>query len=68
MASAEVVDLMAMLEKSVSEAKASRSGGADASVHDLPTAKKTTKKTAAKEAVDKAVPAKKSADRKPRSP
>ncbi|THA46196.1 Ku protein [Streptomyces sp. A1136] len=44
-ASAEVVDLMAMLEKSVTEAKATRTG-ADATVHDLPAAKKTTKKTA----------------------
>ncbi|MFJ6722362.1 hypothetical protein [Streptomyces sp. NPDC091259] len=58
---------MAMLEKSVSQAKASRSGGADATIHDLPAAKKTTKKTAAKKAADKAVPAKKSAGRKPRS-
>ncbi|MFI5831419.1 Ku protein [Streptomyces sp. NPDC051578] len=66
-ASAEVVDLMAMLEKSVSEAKASRSDGADATVHDLPAAKKTTKKTAAKKAAAKQAPAKKSAGRKPRS-
>ncbi|MEU6895892.1 Ku protein [Streptomyces sp. NPDC046557] len=66
--SAEVVDLMAMLEKSVSEAKASRSGGADATVHDLPAAKKTIKKTAAaKKAAAKQAPVKKSAGRKPRS-
>ncbi|THA53142.1 Ku protein [Streptomyces sp. A1136] len=66
-ASAEVVDLMAMLEKSVNEAKASRSDGPDATVHDLPAAKKTTKKTAAKKAAAKQAPAKKSAGRKPRS-
>ncbi|MFJ6722379.1 Ku protein [Streptomyces sp. NPDC091259] len=66
-ASAEVVDLMAMLEKSVSDAKASRSGG-DATVHDLPTTKKTTKKAAAsKKTASKEVPAKKSGGRKPRS-
>ncbi|THA44494.1 hypothetical protein [Streptomyces sp. A1136] len=66
-ASVEVVDLMAMLEKSVSEAKASRSGGPDAAVHDLPAAKKTTKKTAAKKTAAKETPAKKTAGRKPRS-
>ncbi|MET9470393.1 hypothetical protein ABZY44_37535 [Streptomyces sp. NPDC006544] len=42
-ASAQVVDLMAVLERSVSEPKAARRGP-DATVHDLP-AKKTTKKT-----------------------
>ncbi|WP_411105330.1 hypothetical protein [Streptomyces sp. cmx-4-9] len=47
-ASAEVVDLMAMLEKSVQDAKTSRSQ--EATVHDLPTRKKTAKKTAAKKA------------------
>ncbi|THA45649.1 Ku protein [Streptomyces sp. A1136] len=66
-ASAEVVDLMAMLEKSVSQAKASRTGGADATVHDLPAAKKTTKKTPTKKTAAKEAPAKKSAGRKPRS-
>ncbi|THA46071.1 Ku protein [Streptomyces sp. A1136] len=65
-ASAEVVDLMAMLEKSVSHAKASRTG-ADATVHDLPAAKKTTKKTAAKKTAAKQTPTKKTAGRKPRS-
>ncbi|WP_328296428.1 Ku protein [Streptomyces sp. NBC_00435] len=42
-ASAEVVDLMAMLEESVSDAKAARTGGQDATVTDLP-AKKTIKR------------------------
>ncbi|MCX5410163.1 hypothetical protein OHA37_00055 [Streptomyces sp. NBC_00335] len=56
--SAQVVDLMAMLERSVSEAKAARTGGPDATVHDLP-----AKKTAAA----KKQPAKKTAGRKPRS-
>lgn len=55
-APAQVVDLMAMLEHSVSDAKATR-GGADATVHDLP-AKKTAKRTAKKTATRaKAVPA-----------
>ncbi|CAM5678528.1 hypothetical protein SAVIM338S_07256 [Streptomyces avidinii] len=34
-ASAQVVDLMAMLERSVREAKAARAGSPDATVHDL---------------------------------
>ncbi|MFJ6722562.1 hypothetical protein [Streptomyces sp. NPDC091259] len=68
-ASAEVVDLMAMLEKSVSQAKASRSSGADATVHDLAAPKKTTKKTApAKKTAAKETPAKKTAGRKPAAP
>ncbi|MGW7103843.1 hypothetical protein [Streptomyces sp. NPDC054838] len=66
-ASPEVVDLMAMLEKSVSEAKASRSGCGDATVHDLPAAKKATKRTAAPKKTAEETPAKKSAGRKPRS-
>ncbi|MEU6896005.1 Ku protein [Streptomyces sp. NPDC046557] len=65
-APAEVVDLMAMLEKSVSEAKASRSGDRDATVHDLPTAK-SGKKTAAKKITAKTTTAKKTTGRKPRS-
>ncbi|WP_240802064.1 Ku protein [Streptomyces sp. A1136] len=66
-ASAEVVDLMAMLEKSVTEAMASRTGGAEATVHDLPAPKETTRKTAAKKAMPKEASVKKSAGRKPRS-
>ncbi|MFD2119786.1 hypothetical protein ACFSNO_09585 [Streptomyces cirratus] len=62
------MDLMAVLEKSVSEAQASRSstGGTDATVHDLP-AKKTKKTAAAKKTAAKQTPAKKTAGRKPRS-
>ncbi|MGW2681075.1 non-homologous end joining protein Ku [Streptomyces sp. NPDC001436] len=60
-ASAEVVDLMAMLEKSVEDAKASR--GEPATVHDLPARKAPTKKsTTAKSAAKKT-----SAKRSPRS-
>ncbi|MFJ6722382.1 hypothetical protein [Streptomyces sp. NPDC091259] len=62
-ASAEVVGLMAMLEKSVSEAKAFRTGGAEATVHDLPAAKKTT----AKKAAAKTTTAIRTAGHKPRS-
>ncbi|MEU6896277.1 hypothetical protein ABZ934_31960 [Streptomyces sp. NPDC046557] len=62
-----MVDLTAMLEKSVSEAKASRTGGADVTVHDLPAAKKTTKRTTAAKKTAEETPAKKSAGRKPRS-
>ncbi|MGW7102866.1 non-homologous end joining protein Ku [Streptomyces sp. NPDC054838] len=69
--SAEVVDLMAMLEQSVSDAKAARgdNNDQDATVHDLPAAKKTSKKTAPAKATDKkATPAKKATTgRKPRS-
>ncbi|MFB6523645.1 hypothetical protein [Streptomyces sp. NPDC056401] len=57
---------MAMLERSVSEAKAARTGGPDVTVHDLP-AKKTTKKPAPAKAPAKKQPAKKTAGRKPRS-
>ncbi|MFD3539622.1 Ku protein [Streptomyces sp. NPDC058662] len=54
-ASAEVVDLMAMLEKSVTDAKAARNAsGEDATIHDLPT---TTKK-------EEAAPARKTTARK----
>ncbi|MEV6683979.1 hypothetical protein AB0N28_01305 [Streptomyces sp. NPDC051130] len=50
----------------VSQAKASRSGG-DATLHDLPAAKKTSKNTSpAKKAAAKKTPARKSAGRKPR--
>ncbi|MFF3216961.1 Ku protein [Streptomyces sp. NPDC002886] len=65
-AAAQVVDLMAMLERSVSEAKAARTGGPDATVHYLP-AKKTTKKPAAAKAPAKKQRAKKTAVRNPRS-
>ncbi|MFD3808964.1 Ku protein [Streptomyces sp. NPDC058619] len=64
-ASAEVVDLMAMLERSVADAKSARTGAADATIHDLPAPKKaTSKKTAAKK--NSAAQAKKTAaKRKP---
>ncbi|MDH6544942.1 Ku protein [Streptomyces sp. SPB4] len=58
-ASAQVVDLMAMLEKSVNDAKAARGDGAEATVHDLP-----AKKTAAKKA-SSAKTAKKATKRSP---
>ncbi|WP_239516335.1 MULTISPECIES: Ku protein [unclassified Streptomyces] len=57
-ASAQVVDLMAMLERSVSEVKAVGAGGSGATVHDLP-----AKKPAAKSKG----PVKKASARKPRS-
>ncbi|MFJ9598017.1 Ku protein [Streptomyces virginiae] len=64
-ASAEVVDLMAMLEKSVQEAKTTR--GEPASVHPLPAKKKTAVKKSATGGAQKS-PAKKGASkRKPRS-
>ncbi|WP_030390784.1 Ku protein [Streptomyces sp. NRRL S-241] len=63
-ASAQVVDLMAMLEKSVQEAKVTR--GESATVHPMPAKKTTAKKAAAKKtsgtAADvKKTPAKKTA-------
>ncbi|MFD5883624.1 hypothetical protein [Streptomyces yangpuensis] len=72
-ASAQVVDLMAMLEKSVQDAKATR--GEPATVHPMPTKGKTTaKKTgstaaAAKKASPKRATAKKAASKRkpPRS-
>ncbi|MDA5279919.1 Ku protein [Streptomyces sp. Isolate_45] len=62
-ASAQVVDLMAMLEKSVNDAKASRGDTADATVHDLPVKKATKKPPAGKTAAAK--PAKKTTKRSP---
>ncbi|WP_051810231.1 hypothetical protein [Streptomyces sp. NRRL S-378] len=58
-ASAEVVDLMAMLEKSVQDAKATRSGE-PATIHQL----RSKKKTAAKKISSTAPSAKKSAAKK----
>lgn len=65
-ASAQVVDLMAMLEKSVQDAKATR--GEPATVHQLPGKKKATaKKTSSTAAAAKKPVAKKAASaRKPR--
>ncbi|MHC3391085.1 hypothetical protein ACLQ2E_16750 [Streptomyces lavendulocolor] len=59
----KVVDLMAALNASVEQAKASRGeSGKDATVHEMPKPKKTpTKKAAAKKTT-----AKKASDRKPR--
>jgi DNA end-binding protein Ku len=53
----QLVDLMAALNASVAKARASREGGGDAEVHELPPPKKPAKKTAAK----------KTTARKPRS-
>ncbi|WP_030722439.1 Ku protein [Streptomyces sp. NRRL F-2580] len=70
-ASAEVVDLMAMLEKSVQEAKTTR--GEPATVHPMPVKKKSPAKTASTPAAAKKTAAKKPAaqktasKRKPRS-
>ncbi|MEU0060451.1 Ku protein, partial [Streptomyces sp. NPDC006334] len=63
----QVLDLMAALQQSVAEAKASR--GEDAEVHELPERKKApAKKTAAaKKQPAKKTAAKKTAARKPRS-
>ncbi|MEU0061065.1 Ku protein [Streptomyces sp. NPDC006334] len=63
----QVLDLMAALQQSVAEAKASR--GEDAGVHEMPERKKTpAKKTAAaKKQPAKKTAAKKTAARKPRS-
>ncbi|MFD3330688.1 Ku protein [Streptomyces sp. NPDC058701] len=46
-ASAEVVDLMAMLEKSVADAKSARTGDGDATLHHLAPEMKAVKKSAA---------------------
>ncbi|MGW0188135.1 non-homologous end joining protein Ku [Streptomyces sp. NPDC003362] len=64
---AQIVDLMAALQESVSKAKASR--GEDADVHELPkaTAKKQQASTGAKKATAKKTTAKKTASRRPRS-
>ncbi|MFE3119694.1 non-homologous end joining protein Ku [Streptomyces niveus] len=57
--SGQVVDLMSALEQSVRKAKESRGeSGEDATVHDMPSRKKTTSKK---------TPAKKTAGRKPRT-
>jgi DNA end-binding protein Ku len=56
-ATGQLVDLMAALNASVAKARASREGGGDAEVHELPPPKKAAKKTAAK----------KTTARKPRS-
>ncbi|MFI9066612.1 hypothetical protein ACIGQE_32895 [Streptomyces sp. NPDC053429] len=50
------MDLMAVLEKSASQADTARSGGADATVHDLPAAKKTTKKTSIRRSAESGAP------------
>lgn len=65
-ASAEVVDLMAMLEKSVQDAKATR--GEPATVHEMPAKKKAAaKKSTSTSAAGKGVAAKKTAAKsKPR--
>jgi DNA end-binding protein Ku len=64
---AQVLDLMAALNASVQQAKASREG--DAEVHELPKPKKKTaaKKQPAKKAAAKKTPTKKAAGRRPRS-
>ncbi|MFD3523856.1 Ku protein [Streptomyces sp. NPDC058653] len=63
----QVVDLMSALEESVQKARQSRGEtGGDATVHDMPTRKKTAAKKAAKRGPAKRA-AKKSAGRKPRS-
>lgn len=62
-----VLDLMAALQESVAQAKASR--GEDAEVHELPkkaTAKKTAKKQPAKKTAAKKTTAKKTTGRRPR--
>ncbi|MFE5621081.1 hypothetical protein ACFQ8S_03345 [Streptomyces virginiae] len=53
-ASAEVVDLMAMLEKSVQDAKATR--GEPATVHPMPANKKASAKKVAKKTTAKSKP------------
>jgi len=58
--SGQLVDLMAALNESVAKAKAARSDGGDADVHEMPK-KRTAKKQPAKKQ-----PAKKAAARKPR--
>ncbi|WP_381805663.1 Ku protein [Streptomyces niveus] len=65
--SGQVVDLMSALEESVQAAKKSRGeSGEDATVHDMPTRKKTAAKKTSKKAPAKKA-AKKTAGRKPRS-
>ncbi|MFD5898671.1 hypothetical protein [Streptomyces sp. NPDC060366] len=65
--SGQVVDLMSALEESVQAAKKSRGeSGEDATLHDMPTRKKTTAKKTSKKAPAKKA-AKKTAGRKPRS-
>lgn len=64
----QVVDLMSALEQSVQKAKESRGeSGEDATVHDMPSRKKTTAKKTAKKAPAKKTAAKKTSGRKPRS-
>lgn len=66
--SGQVVDLMSALEQSVQKAKESRGeSGEDATVHDMPSRKKTTAKKTAKKAPAKKTAAKKTSGRKPRS-
>ncbi|MFD5898457.1 Ku protein [Streptomyces sp. NPDC060366] len=61
--SGQVVDLMSALEQSVQQAKKTRGeSGENATVHDMPTRKKTTKKAPAKKTAKKT-----SSRRKPRS-
>ena len=60
----QIVDLMAALNESVQQARASR--GEDAEVHEMPKPKKTAKKQPAKKAAKKTA-AKKTTSRRPRS-
>ncbi|MFB8442704.1 Ku protein [Streptomyces niveus] len=63
-----VVDLMSALEDSVQQARKSRGEtGEDATVHDMPTRKKTTAKKTTKKAPATKTSAKKTSGRKPRS-
>jgi DNA end-binding protein Ku len=65
---AQVLDLMAALNASVQQAKASRGGGGPAEVHELPKPKKAAaKKQPAKKAAAKKTAAKKTAGRRPRT-
>jgi DNA end-binding protein Ku len=59
----QIVDLMAALNESVQQARASR--GEDADVHEMP--KKSAKKQPAKKTAEKKATAKKASQRKPRS-
>ncbi|MFD4116556.1 hypothetical protein ACFWSJ_24245 [Streptomyces niveus] len=59
---------MSALEQSVQKAKESRGeSGEDATVHDMPSRKKTTAKKTAKKAPAKKTAAKKTSGRKPRT-